>query len=135
MDCIGDILSSSAEFHRDHEFVDDLRALLADDVPAKQFSGVGVGDEFHESFGLTERFRFALLGVLRSSDRDLVALLFGFLFSEADVADLGIGEHRMRDESIRQVDRFVLREVPVQQIRIVARRMVNIGAPVTSPTA
>jgi len=59
-----------------------------------------------------------------------------FLFGQPDVADLRVGEHRPWDGSALGADFFAFREVPIQEICVVARaEWVNIGGPLTSPMA
>ena len=87
-----DVFGRRAHFDREGGLGDQLGDFRADHLHAEDFVGVGVGDDFDKAFGLEQAHRAPGRCERELADLDFMALLFRFVFGQAD------GGHFRRSE-------------------------------------
>src|SRR5580693_10279960 len=99
----GDVLGRRAEFHGDRRLADHVAGVGAENVHAEHAVGLGVGQDFHESFGGQVHLGAGIGG--EGKFADVVAdvssleLLLGF----ADGGDLRVGVDDVRNDVVVHV--------------------------------
>ena len=63
-----EVFRGTAELHQNHDFVDHLARAESDDMPSKYAIGGRVGQDFHETLGVTHRSRAPISGEWELTD-------------------------------------------------------------------
>src|SRR5262249_8653403 len=87
-DAVDQVFLGRLQVHGDDETRDQLGALGADHVAAKELPGLLVEDGLDQAFGLAERDRLAVADERELADADVVARLFCFLLGETNRGNL-----------------------------------------------
>src|ERR1700722_3874048 len=99
----GDVLGRGAEFHGDGRLADHVAGVGAENVHAEHAVGLGVGQDFHESFGGQVHLGAGIGG--EGKFADVVGDTGGFelFFGFADRSDFRIGVDDVRNDVIVHV--------------------------------
>src|ERR1700722_9941732 len=96
----GDVLGRGAEFHGDGRLADHVAGVRAENVHAEHAVGLGVGQNFHESFGGQVHLGAGIGGEGKFSDIVGDAGGFELFFGFADGGDLRIGVNDVRNDVV-----------------------------------
>src|SRR5580704_11141910 len=99
----GDILGRGAEFHGNRRLADHVAGIGAENVHAEHAVGLGVGQDFHKTFGGQVHLGAGIGSEGKFSD--IVGDTGGFelFFSFADGGDLRIGVNHVRNDVVVHV--------------------------------
>src|SRR5262249_45960095 len=96
----GDVLGRGAELHGNRSLRDHVAGVRPDDVHAEHAVGLGIGEDFHEAFGLQVRLCAAIGGKRKLAGIVGDAGLLQFLLAFFDRGDFGIGVDYVWDDVV-----------------------------------
>ena len=112
---------AGADVYREHRLVHQVAPVWSGDVAAQDPVGGRVDDELDQPSGVARRAGLGHPGEVLPADDHLVARGPGLRLGQPDRADLGIDEHRVRDDPPRDAAVLVAEHGAVDDVRVVAR--------------
>ena len=87
----GEVFGTAAVFHVRDDLADEFAGILAENLSAEDFVGLGVGDDLHEAVAGVVGEGAGVGGEVELADVDLESLGLRGVFAETHGGDLGLG--------------------------------------------